>query len=121
MQQARTTEHDEQCALFQWAALSSGRVPELALLFAIPNGGARDARTGARMKAEGARAGVWDVLLPCARPPFIGLWIEMKVGRNVLTPAQHTWGELMRAQGYRTEVCYDWTAASAALLNYLQG
>jgi len=31
------SEHEEQKKLFQWARLSEGRWPELALLFAIPN------------------------------------------------------------------------------------
>ena len=30
------TEADEQIALFEWAALQSGRFPELALLYHVP-------------------------------------------------------------------------------------
>ena len=36
------SEHDEQVALFEWAALREAEIPELALLFAIPNGGLRN-------------------------------------------------------------------------------
>ena len=38
--------------------------PKLArMLFAVPNGGKRDAKTGARMKYEGAVRGVADLIL----------------------------------------------------------
>ena len=38
--------------------------PSLAfMLFAVPNGGKRDAKTGARMKYEGAISGVSDLIL----------------------------------------------------------
>jgi len=33
------SEHDEQATLFRWALFARPRYPELALLFAIPNGG----------------------------------------------------------------------------------
>ena len=44
------TEAEEQIALFEWAALQSGRFPELALLYHVPNGGSRN-------KIEAARSG----------------------------------------------------------------
>ena len=113
------SEHTEQSALFEWAAWHVGKAPELKLLFAIPNGGARDAITGARMKREGQKAGVWDMLLPIARNGFHGLWIEMKVGANNLTPAQEAWGAAMLKQGYFCEVCYSWQAAARVLIDYL--
>ena len=33
------SEHDDQCALFQWADMMAQQYPELDLMFAIPNGG----------------------------------------------------------------------------------
>ena len=54
------SEHDEQVLIFKWARLSEGRWPELALLFAIPNGGHRHKAVAAKLKAEGVRAGVPD-------------------------------------------------------------
>lgn len=35
------TESVEQQCLFRWAAFQSGRFPELALLYHVPNGGSR--------------------------------------------------------------------------------
>lgn len=43
-------EHYEQVALFDWARQAEGRFPELGLLFAVPNGGARNVVTGTRLK-----------------------------------------------------------------------
>ena len=60
-------EHREQVKLFAWAEWERIDRPELGLLFAVPNGGRRDAVTGARLKAEGVKAGVPDVWLPVAR------------------------------------------------------
>lgn len=51
------TEHQEQVALVRWSRLSESAHPELRLLIAIPNGGARSTVTGARLKAEGVRPG----------------------------------------------------------------
>lgn len=98
---AGESEHSHQTALFAWAALNVGNDPRLALMFAIPNGGARaaDRKTamirGANLKAEGVRKGVVDVFLPVpslrwgldpyvvqekhlARNWYHGLFIEMK-------------------------------------------
>ena len=60
----KLTEHRIQAGLFKWFKLASARHPELALLFAIPNGGARDPITGAMLKAEGVKRGVPDLFLP---------------------------------------------------------
>jgi len=58
------TENQEQAALFEWARLSEKRHPELKLLHHIPNGGARDGRTGAVLKRTGVKPGVPDICLP---------------------------------------------------------
>lgn len=47
------TESVEQQRLMQWARMESGKWPELALLYHVPNEGKRSRTAGARMKAEG--------------------------------------------------------------------
>lgn len=113
------SEHTEQCALFEFAARFCDRLPELALLYAIPNGGKRDKTTAARLKREGVRAGVLDTCLPVARQGFHGYYVELKVGRNKLTPAQQLWADALSKQGYAVSVCYDWTEAARLLVLYL--
>jgi hypothetical protein len=113
-------EHAEQVALVAWARLHEHRLPGLALLFAIPNGGRRDAVTGARLKAEGVKAGVPDLFLPVARRGFHGLFIELKAPGGSPTPEQRGWITRLRLAGYSAEVCCGWEAAALTLTHYLE-
>ena len=70
------TESQEQKALFDWWRAYARNTP--LVMLHIPNGGARNAITGARMKAEGVTAGVPDILLAVPRQGCHGLWIELK-------------------------------------------
>jgi hypothetical protein len=115
----KLTEHAAQSALFSTIRMHEGQYPELALLFAIPNGGHRDKRTAAKLKAEGVKAGVPDMMLPVARGDFHGLFIEMKVGKNTPSVNQRWWMEQLKAQAYHTTVCWEWTQALEILLDYL--
>lgn len=112
-------EHQHQTALFRWAGYQTRRRPELSLMFAIPNGGRRDAVTGARLKAEGVKPGVPDIFLPVARQEWHGLFIELKAGRNKLTQAQTAWHAHLSQQGYRVAVCYGYEAAIEVIEEYL--
>ena len=112
----------------------------LQLLFAIPNGGDRHKAVAAKMKAEGAKSGVWDLFLPVSQfdmvfnnfggvsgKHFHGLFIEMKEpGRRNhanggLSDPQIEFGKAMDAQGYGIAVCYTWGEAFEVLLKYLGG
>jgi len=48
-------EHTEAAVLMKACLGASEAVPELSLLFAIPNGGHRSKRAAAKVKAEGAK------------------------------------------------------------------
>ena len=100
------SEHQEQVALFEWAELQKCTMPELGLLFAIPNGGQRDAKTGAKMKREGVKRGVPDICLPVARGGFNGMFLEMKFGKNRLTKTQDEWITNLFDAGYFVAVAY---------------
>ena len=115
----KATEHDEQAHLFAWAAMAQGTHPELALLFAIPNGGQRHPAVAAQLKAEGVKPGVPDVFLPVARGKFHGLFIEMKVRPNKPTAEQAQWIEVLRYYGYSAVVCYGAQEAINAIKAYL--
>ena len=115
------SEHDEQVKIFQWARLSEGRWPELALLFAIPNGGKRHIAVARKLKAEGVKAGVPDICLPVARGRFHGLYIELKHGRNKETERQAWWLTRLCDHGYRVATAYEFEGAKAVLEEYLGG
>ncbi len=113
------SEHDEQAALFHWAALNETHIPELALLFAIPNGGLRNKATAGKLKSEGVKRGVPDVCLPVAYDGFHGLFIEMKYGKNTTTDDQNTWLMRLWNQGYQATVCHSFEEAKTVILEYL--
>lgn len=142
-------ENAHQTALFQWAALNQRNAPELRWLFAIPNGATYgdDARSrairGGRMKAEGLRDGVVDIMLPVSRPHnfgvptswvYHGLFIEMKrpaerLKRDPTGPwdtggvsdNQKEFMDFATAQGYKCVVCYSWLEAANEIKLYLTG
>jgi len=115
-------EHDMQVALFTWAKIAQCMHPELAMMFAIPNGGARDSRTGAMLKAEGVKAGVPDIFLavPCGR--FHGLFIELKAGdAGRISEAQASWITSLQGKGYDAGVCRTLDEAVQTITEYLHG
>jgi len=116
---SRQDEHAEQAALFRWAEFARSRLPELALLHAIPNGGHRHKATATRLKAEGVKRGVPDVCLPVARDGAHGLYIELKTERGKTTPEQIGWIRALRRQGYAAEVCRGWESARSMIEHYL--
>ena len=112
-------EHGEQVTVVKWASWQSKQWPELNLLFAVPNGGARDVITGAKMKREGQKRGVPDLCLPVPRGEYAGLFIEMKTAKGRLTPEQAEWLKALNRQGYRAEVCHGADAAIRLIQEYL--
>ena len=99
-------------------------MPELwesRLIFHVPNGGGRSKSQAAKLKAEGVRAGVSDIL--CLMPSicYHGLCIEMKVKPNKPTPEQKKFLESAAEQGYKTAVCYSADEAFEVLEKYLKG
>ena len=116
----RDEEHVQQRELCYWATLHEHIYPELVWLHAIPNGGARSKATAGKLKAEGVRAGVWDLFLPCARGKYHGMYIEMKANKNKLTPKQVKFRAAMQEQGYyMPDPCYAWHEAKDRILEYL--
>jgi hypothetical protein len=115
-------ESEEQAALFQWARIMENKVPELRLLYHIPNGGLRNKPIAVRLTAEGVRRGVPDMCLPVARGAYHGLYIELKRRKgSKITPEQQDWIERLRKEGYAAVICYGWEKAREVLEDYLKG
>ena len=112
-------EHDHQVALLRWANLQAGAMPVLRLLFAIPNGGARNIVVAGKLKAEGVKAGVPDLFLPAPRGVYHGLFIELKAPKGKVQANQKEWLAALGLQGYRSVVCYGWEEAKDTIMQYL--
>jgi len=121
-------EHDEQASVFTWASWNFSAMPELRLMFAIPNGGHRNLLVAKKMKAEGVKPGIPDIFLPVARGGFHGLFVEMKTasrkpvkgGKGGLSDVQCEWIGDLRNQGYKVAVCYGRDEAILEITNYLK-
>lgn len=114
------SEHQEQSAVISWwwLAHKSYNLPPFAL-FAVPNGGARDAITGSRLKAEGVRRGALDLILAKPSGDKHGLFIEMKVGDNKPTPEQKDYIDYLLSVGYEVSVHWNADSAISAIKSYL--
>ncbi len=116
------SEHVEQSFLFQRFGNSLGKFPELALAFAVPNGGLRMKATAGKLKAEGVRSGIPDIILPVPRLPFHGLYLELKrqkASASSVKPEQRGWIAALRDQGYAVVVCRGHEEAYAVAIAYL--
>ena len=116
------SESQEQASLVSWWELAGPKLAPNVVLAAIPNGGARDAITGARLKREGVVKGMPDMLLACARSGKHGLFIELKRQRGGrLSESQRELFPLLEAQGYGVAVCHGWREAAETVEAYLAG
>ena len=94
------SEHDEQVAVCQYLDL-------LGVVYcAVPNGGHRHIGVAKKLKAEGVKAGVPDLLLFSPVLDYRGVAIEMKDVKNgSVSPAQREFHKRMRLCGWLVEVC----------------
>lgn len=115
----RRSENWHQVKFFAHCAEQAARGDDrYRCIFSIPMGGARDKVTGARMKAEGARAGVPDIFVAVPAQGKHGLFIEMKVDGGTLSKLQEVWRERLLEQGYGYAVCYTVDDAIGLLEGY---
>ena len=128
MKAGELTEHQEQVMLFNWARMQSGKYPELAYMFAVPNGAFLGGKTGQqraylahKLKSEGLKPGVPDIFLPCARGGYHGLFIEMKRSKGGrLSTEQAQWIADLLNQGYAVYKAEGWVKAKEIIESYLK-
>ena len=116
----KMSEAQEQATVIEWALYNQNRYPELKLLHHIPNGGRRDARTGAMMKRQGVKAGVPDLHLPVSRGKYHSLYIEMKTDKGRPTDTQKEWLDALNAEGNMAVICHSAEEAIAVIKLYLK-
>lgn len=110
------SEHAEQVSLVQWF---ERQYPQ-ERIFAIPNGGKRGKLEAMRLKQEGVRSGVPDLMIPTPSGGFHGLFIEMKRSSGgTVAKEQKDWMSYLVLKGYKAEVCKGYKEARAVIESYL--
>ena len=77
-------------------------LPKHVRYFAVPNGGKRNAITGALLKAEGVKAGVLDL---CILWDGKAAFIELKTIKGTLQASQVDWLAWLSGNGFEASVC----------------
>lgn len=116
------TESSEQIALLKWASTYQHNGTKIGrFIFAIPNEAKRSQAHGARMKAQGLRSGVPDLMFAYPHAGQPGLFIEMKSPKpkGKVTDNQKKWLERLQGAGYVTAVCWGMEEAKQVILDYL--
>src|ERR1041384_2316628 len=128
----RQQEHNEQASFFRWCELNLAQHPGLDRFWAVPNGGHRSKAVAGKLKAEGVRRGIPDVInltasdghvegcADCAADgrPFKGLIFEFKSETGSLTTEQRDWKRHFEEQGFRFEVPRSWVEAVLITIDY---
>lgn len=89
------------------------------MIFAVPNGGRRNAREAAIMKAEGVTAGVADVLLLVSRNGHNCLCIEFKTAKGRQTELQREWQKHAEFHGNKYIVVRSFEQFRSEVKDYL--
>jgi len=122
-----SAEEDSQCAFIAWRDYAARdvapRAAKLARIYHTPNGGARSARTGARLARMGVRRGIPDLLGPFAGhgayAGYVGWAVELKAPRGRVSREQRMVLEELASERWWVHVFEDWTLAAAAAVAYL--
>ena len=117
----KKSEHSIQAAFFMNLALNQDKCPLLAsnLIFAVPNGGLRNKRTAAGMKAEGVKEGVADVLVLIGSKGHTCLCLEFKTQTGKQSKKQKEFQALIENQNGLYKVVRCLREATDALADYL--
>lgn len=105
--------------------------PKLRMnLFSVPNEGARTPANGARMKLQGRRAGVADMILAVPsrfttsfdflNNNYHGIFIEFKWGKNKQSKSQKDFEKAVEEQGYLYVLIYDFDSFQTLINGYLK-
>lgn len=98
---------------YQYSALSP-------VFFSVPNGGKRNLTEAKILKAEGAKAGVSDLLLLQPNEEFNFLAIEMKTKSGSQSKNQKDWQRGIENLGGKYEICRSVEDFQSAINVYLK-
>jgi hypothetical protein len=100
--------------------LQSCKYEALKFLYHTPNGGRRDAISGARLKKKGVKSGVPDICLPLNNGKYGALYIEVKTSSGKVSPNQKRWLDALNRQGNLAVVCRSLDDAQKVILDYIR-
>lgn len=121
LRSVKPSEHEEQVWFFQACAVRERFDWRYALPFAVPNGARTSMSTARKLKSEGLKAGVPDVIIPVPVGDYNGAAIEFKRKGNRPSDKQMWWLKALELQGYKTTIQYTGADAFQWLENYLAG
>lgn len=117
----KISEDSELITVFQFIDLMANSDPRYEAIFHVANERKCSYITGRILKKKGVRAGVPDIIIPIASSGYHGLWIELKVKPNRLTPDQSRFIDLLIALGHCARVCWSATEAIELIKEYIKG
>jgi len=112
----KPSEHNEQCALWQWVKTSKTIYP---YFFHIPNEH-QDEKERGRLSQTGLRKGIPDNFIALPRGKYHGMFIELKCRGGQPTEDQKKWIETLVSQGYYVVLAYGWVDAVKRIGMYLK-
>jgi len=118
-------EHEVQVQCVNWFKNLQHR-KDAENLFAVPNGGWRNATTAGKLKAEGVTKGVADLILLKKNSQYGALLIEMKrpkrykQAEGTQSDDQIAWQAKMEKDGYKYVVCHSLDEFINEVENYLR-
>lgn len=114
------SEAQDQAAVIQWARYQRRKWPVLDLLHGDMQGVKLNIGQAVKAKAQGSIRGWPDLFLPVARCEFHGLFIELKVGKNKMSPDQLFIQHRLTDEGYLCVMCVGADAAIKQICSYLE-
>jgi hypothetical protein len=113
-------EGQEQAALLSEIEVRYPQVFEL--IYHVPNGGHRHKLVAMKLRQQGVKAGIPDLVLPMARGGFFGLYIEFKatVEPAPVSSSQAACIRRLNEQGYLAVVCRGHFDAMEQIRAYLR-
>jgi hypothetical protein len=114
-------EHDIQKAVIERVDAKKLVDDRYKWLFAIPNGGKRNIRVAKKLKAEGVRSGVSDLMIPLPVNGFHGAFIEVKTLKGTTSPNQKEFLKVMESRGYFTRVTKGLDETWDVIEKYIEG
>lgn len=116
---SKRSEATEQEHVVSWCLHREWKYPDLKWIHHCPNGGSRQVKEAARLKAQGVKRGVPDLNLPIPKGVYAGLYIEMKYNTGSIEPEQKEWIKAMKAAGHFACVCYGFDYAVKVIEEYV--